>query len=238
MRSLIIHMRGNQKRQLNAKKLLSDLPSARIVDAVVGQQVLDSNGFALHPGDLHTPHYPFPLTPGEVGCFLSHRQCWQQIVSEGLEYALIAEDDLAIDPTIWPETLDLLHSHASADTYIRIPAKQREKPAAMVARRDHAALFLPRVIGLQTVCQVVGRNAAQRLLDASAALDRPVDTFIQMHWITGQPVHTILPGGVRELTDELGGSTIQKKSRTGLAPMREIKRTWYRAQIDLRPQKI
>lgn len=238
MRSLIIHMRGDQKRQANAKKLLADLPSARIADAIVGQQVLDSAGFPLRAGDLNDPHYPFPLTAGEVGCFLSHRQCWERIVSEGLEFALIAEDDLALDPAIWPETLDLIHSHASAETYIRIPAKHREKPAAMVAKRDQAALFLPRVIGLQTVCQVVGRNAAQRLLDASTTLDRPVDTFIQMHWITGQPVHTILPGGVRELTEELGGSTIQKKSRSGLSPMREIKRTWYRAQIDLRPQKI
>ena len=237
MQSLIIHMRGDQKRHPNAKKLLSDLPSARIADAVAGRQVLDSNGIALHPGDLHNPRYPFPLTAGEVGCFLSHRQCWQQIVSEGLEYALIAEDDLALDPTIWPETLDLIHSHASAETFIRIPAKQREKPAVMVAECDHAALFLPRIIGLQTVCQVVGRHAAQRLLDASTALDRPVDTFVQMHWITGQPVHTILPGGVRELTDELGGSTIQKKSRSGLSPMREIKRAWYRAQVGLRPQK-
>ena len=58
-----------------------------------------------------------------------------------------------------------------------------------------------------------------------------------MHWATGQPVHTIYPNGVQELTDDLGGSTIQKKTRTGNVLVREIRRAWYRAQVDLRPQK-
>lgn len=235
MRSFIIHMRGDQKRQGNVKHLLATLPNARIIDAVIGRDVLTTTATA--PGTQHDPHYPFPLSPGEVGCFLSHRQCWLRIVESGQDYALIAEDDLGIGPALWPEVLDLIHSHASPDTYIRIPAKHRERPVDDVARRDQAKLFLPRVIGLQTVLQVVGRKAAQRLLAASEMLDRPVDTFVQMHWVTGQPVHTIIPNGVRELTDELGGSTIQKKTRAGNVLTREIKRAWYRAQADLRPQK-
>lgn len=235
MRSYIIHMRGDQRRQANAKQLVNVLPKARIVDAVVGRDVMQSAMTA--PGTTHIPRYPFALSPGEVGCFLSHRQCWLRIVEGRQEYALIAEDDLGHDPALWPEVLDLIHSHASTDTYIRIPAKQRERSAGDVAGRDNARLFLPRVIGLQTVCQVVGRTAAARLLAASETLDRPVDAFVQMHWATGQPVHTIYPNGVRELTDELGGSTIQKKSRTGNTLVREIKRAWYRAQVALRPQK-
>lgn len=236
MRSFIIHMRGDLKRRENARHLLATLPEARIADAVVGKDAMAT--VATAPGTLYSPHYPFPLNPGEVGCFLSHRQCWQRIIDDGLEYALIAEDDLCVDPAPWPEVMDLIHSHASPDTYIRIPAKDRERPLGDVARRDNARLFLPRVIGLQTVLQVVGCNAAQRLLAASETLDRPVDTFVQMHWITGQPVHTILPNGIGELTGELGGSTIQKKTRAGNALTREIKRTWYRAQVDMRPQRI
>ena len=235
MRSYIIHMRGDQRRQANARHLLTTLPGARIVDAVVGKDVMAQT--AIAPGTQHAPHYPFPLSSGEVGCFLSHRQCWLRIVEQGEDYGLIAEDDLCIDPALWSEVLDLIHSHASADTYIRIPAKNRERPVDDVARREQARLFLPRVIGLQTVLQVVGRTAAKRLLAASETLDRPVDTFVQMHWATGQPVHTIHPNGIRELTAELGGSTIQKKTRAGNVLTREIKRAWYRAQVDLRPQK-
>lgn len=236
MRSYIIHMRGDKNRQANARHLLATLPGARIADAVNGRDVI--NTVATAPGTQHSPRYPFPLSAGELGCFLSHRQCWQRIVEGPQEYAFIAEDDLGLDPVLWPEVLDLVHSHASADTYIRIPAKHRERPVDEVARREHAKLFLPRVIGLQTVLQVVGRKAAARLLAASEPPDRPVDTFVQMHWATGQPVHTIYPNGIKELTRDLGGSTIQKKTRTGNLPMREIRRAWYRAQVDLRPQKV
>ncbi len=238
MRSYIIHMRGDAKRQDNVKVLLANLPDAEIADAVVGRDVQASEGFPITAGNMYSPHYPFELSAGEVGCFLSHRNCWQKIVDAGIDYALIAEDDLAVEPHIWPEVLELIQLHADADTYIRIPAKPRERPASIIAERPHARLFLPRVIGLQTVCQVVGRNAAQRLLEKSTTLDRPVDTFLQMHWATGQQIHTILPNGVRELTDELGGSTIQKKTRTSGKLARELKRAWYRTQVNLRPQRV
>jgi len=35
-----------------------------------------------------------PLGPGEMGCFLSHRRAWKEMVSRGDDWAFIAEDDL------------------------------------------------------------------------------------------------------------------------------------------------
>lgn len=236
MRSFIIHMRGDARRAPNVARLLTMLPDATVIDAVVGRDALASGAADVHPGDLHAPRYPFRLGPGEVGCFFSHRACWQRIVEGGDDYALIVEDDMDADPALWAETLDLIAGHAGADSYIRLPAKARETAAAVIASRGPARLFVPRVIGLQTVAQVVGRNAARYLLAASTGIDRPVDAFVQMHWITGQRVHTILPCGVRELTGELGGSTIQTKIRAGNVLARELKRARYRAQIALRPQ--
>jgi GR25 family glycosyltransferase involved in LPS biosynthesis len=83
----------------------------------------------------------------------------------------------------------------------------------------------------------VGKGAAQRLLDASAQIDRPVDTFLQMHWITGQPIHAILPNGNAEVAHQIGGSTIQTKIPAQGKLAREFKRLIYRARIALRPQK-
>ncbi|MBO9450648.1 glycosyltransferase family 25 protein [Tropicibacter sp. R16_0] len=236
MQSFIIHMPGDAKRAPNAEALLNTLSNAQIVDAVIGKKVLEHGALTPLPGNLHAPRYPFTLSAGEVGCFLSHRACWQKIVDEDLDYALIAEDDLSITPDLWAEAMDLVETHATADTFIRLPAKHRETPAQMVADRTRAKLFLPKVIGLQTVCQVVGKNAAKRLLKVTEELDRPVDTFLQMHWITQQPIHTILPNGVSEITEALGGSTIQKKA-TSNKILREINRAVYRARVSLRPQR-
>lgn len=236
MRSFIIHMPGDTNRAPNIDRLLQTLPNAQVVDAVIGKEVLARGELLPRSGDLYAPRYPFSLSPGEVGCFLSHRRCWQKIVDDGLDYGLIVEDDLSIDPALWADALQLIDDHASVETFIRLPAKQRETPVRVVATCGRAKLFLPKVIGLQTVCQVVGRNAAQRLLSVTNELDRPVDTFLQMHWVTHQPIHTILPNGVSEITQALGGSTIQKKA-TGSKISRELNRALYRARVKTRPQK-
>lgn len=237
MKSLIIHMSSSTARRENAGQLLDVLPNARLVEAIDGRDPAQVAGVQVMPGTHHEPTYPFALGPGEIGCFLSHRKCWQIIAQSDAPYALIAEDDLGINPIIWSDTLRLIERHATTESFIRIPAKKRETAVSTIDTQGVASLFVPGVIGLQTVCQVVGRDAAQRLLAASETLDRPIDTYLQMHWATGQAIRTILPNGVRERTVETGGSTIQKKTRTSGKLMREIKRAWYRAQVKRRPQK-
>lgn len=230
-------MSGDARREANADRLLQTLPGAELFTAVNGRAAVEAGTVRTRAGDAVRPRYPFALQPGEIGCFLSHRACWQRIVEERIDWALIVEDDLGVEPGLWAQALELLRAQMTPDHFIRLPAKAREKPVHSLAQNGAAHLFLPRVIGLQTVCQAVGRGAAQRLLRASETLDRPVDTFLQMHWATGQPVHTILPNGVRELTAELGGSTIQKKTRASGKLAREWNRLRYRTQVALRPQR-
>lgn len=226
MRSFIVHMSTATARRPNVDKLMGALPGAEVMEAARGA------GHVARPGDVHAPRYPFAMEPGEIGCFLSHRACWQAIVDRNLPGALIAEDDLSLGAA-WSDALALVQGEAREDRFIRLPAKDRET-GPEVARHGAANLFLPRVIGLQTVFQYVGRDAAARLLRASGTIDRPVDTFLQMHWVHGQTIHTILPNGVTELTQALGGSTIQKKSRASLG--REWRRFVYRRAVARQPQ--
>ncbi|PJE35103.1 glycosyl transferase family 25 [Pseudooceanicola lipolyticus] len=236
MRSYIIHMSSSTARRANAEQLLQDLPAAELVEAVDGRDPAQLAGMAVHSGDLHAPAYPFALRPPEIGVFLSHRRCWQKLVESGADFALIAEDDLAVSPDGLARALALVAAHGRPDMYIRLPVKDRERAGRVLARDAEMRLLLPRVIGLQCICQVVGRDAAARLLAATAAIDRPVDTLLQMHWVTGQPVHTILPNGNREVAAQIGGSTIQARPSGGRLS-REIKRALYRAQLWLRPQR-
>lgn len=237
MRSFIIHMSSSTARRPNADKLCADLPNAELVDAVDGRDPDQITGIHLHPGNLYRPHYPFALRPAEIGVFESHRRIWRKMVDEGIDLALTVEDDLRVNPDRLAAALDLMHPIATPDHYIRIPVKQREVAAATLAQRDGMRLILPKVIGLQCVCQVVGRRAAERLLAATDHIDRPVDTFLQMHWITHQPVHALLGSGNREVAGEIGGSTIQTKPPLAEKITREFRRTTYRVQMQQHPQR-
>ena len=233
MRSFVIHLSRATDRAQNVAHLLQALPNAEVMDAVDGQSPDFAEDVAQLSGNLHHPPYPFRLSRAEIACFLSHRRCWQTIAEGQQAYALIAEDDMTIDPIPFAAALELAERHADEESFIRLPAKDRERSAGAIARKGGAALFLPKTIGLQAVCQIVGRNAARRLLKASEVFDRPVDTTLQMHWVTGQRVHTIHPNGISELG---GPSTIQSKTRTGDLLMREVRRASYRAQIRRKPQ--
>ncbi len=237
MRSFIIHMSSSTARRANADALVEQLPNAELSEAVNGRDPAEIADVQCHPGDLFKPRYPFVLRPAEIGVFQSHRRIWRKLVAEDIDLAIITEDDLAIDPVRFAQTLDLLKGHATVDSYIRLPVKQRETPAQLITERGELKLLLPRIIGLQCICQVVGREAARRLLAVTDQIDRPVDTLLQMHWITGQPVHTVLGTGNQEVAAQIGGSTIQTKIRPSGKLGREWKRGVYRAHLALRPQQ-
>ncbi len=237
MHSLIIHMSTSTQRRPNADRLLEDLPNARLIEAVDGRDPAQVSDVTVLPGTLHRPHYPFALRPAEIGVFQSHRRCWQRIIDEGWDHAVIVEDDLRIDPARFASALKLLAPHMRPGMYVRLPIKPRETSGKVVAQSGDMRLIVPRVIGLQCVCQVVGRDAAKRLLAGSERIDRPVDTWLQMHWITGQPVHTLLPNGNAEIAGEIGGSTIQTKTPVTGKLAREWKRAIYRARLWAHPQK-
>lgn len=230
-------MSESTARRGNTDRLLEDLPKAEVVEAVNGRDPAQVADVARSEGVTFAPHYPFALRPAEIGVFQSHRRCWQRVIDQGWDYALIAEDDLAVNVDRLATAMDLIAVHATPEMYIRLPVKARETPAALLAQKDDMQFILPRVIGLQCICQVVGRHAARRLLEATEIIDRPVDTLLQMHWVTGQPVHAILPNGNAEVAQQIGGSTIQTKTRASGKLTREIKRAWYRTQVSMRPQK-
>jgi len=230
-------MSSSTARRQNAEQLCTKLPSGQLVEAVNGRDPQQVSTVDLHPGTLFRPRYPFDLRPAEIGVFQSHRKIWRMIIKQDLDYALITEDDLQIDPRRFDTSLKIIRGHANPDSYIRLPVKQREKPAQILDEQDGQSLILPKTIGLQCICQVVGRRAAQRLLAATDSIDRPVDTFLQMHWHSDQPVHTLLGTGNREVAAQIGGSTIQTRIPARQKLAREVKRAIYRTQVATRPQR-
>jgi GR25 family glycosyltransferase involved in LPS biosynthesis len=115
--------------------------------------------------------------------------------------------------------------------YVLMPAAPVRNGTAVV-RRGALALVRPDAPPLRAIGQIVSRAAAQRLLDRTLPFDRPVDTFLQMTWVTGQPVLVASPSPVRDVSRETGGSTVQRKSMSFAERLRhEAMRPIYRAQV-------
>jgi GR25 family glycosyltransferase involved in LPS biosynthesis len=229
--SYIIHLPTSTARQPLVAALVTQLPGAQVVDAVDGRLMSAKQTRANYQPHSHYPRYPFTLLPGEVGCFLSHRKCWQMIVDSGDDYALIVEDDVALNLDILGPALALALTHMTPTRFIRLPLSNRETPAQMIAQAQDITLFRPAIVGLGTAFQIVGRDIAARLLELTAPFDRPVDTFLQMTWLTGADVATAWPNGVASAAAIQGGSTIQAGKPLLQKLPREWRRWRYRRQI-------
>ncbi|WP_136636359.1 glycosyltransferase family 25 protein [Pseudooceanicola onchidii] len=230
IRSYIIHMDSSTARRGLVDGLMARLPGAEVLPAVDGRVMDDASRTAITAMTPHDPAYPFPLKPGEIGCFLSHRKAWAAIVASGDAAGLIVEDDIA--PTDgFDAALALALDHIAPNRLIRFPLRDKEEVAEVVATADGVRLFRPRVIGLTTGMQIVGREAAARLLDLTDTLDRPVDTFLQMRWLHGVEVVSLTPAPVRSAVAETGGSTIQSHTSAWAEISRGWRRMRYRSRV-------
>jgi glycosyl transferase, family 25 len=230
-RAFILHLERAISRKANVDELRARLPiESEIVAAVDGTELGQDEIGRAYARRRFKPRYPFALTATEIGAFLSHRAAWRRIVDERLDFAFVFEDDAQIDAEPFAALIEFVSAERGAWDYVLLPAKPIRKGAA-VARRGALALLRPDAPPLRAIGQIVSRAAAERLLDCTSPFDRPVDTLLQMTWVTGQPLLVASPSPVSDVSRETGGTTVQRKS-LGLAERlrHEAMRPIYRAQ--------
>ena len=231
-KAFILHLERAISRAANVQRLSARLPiESEIVAAVDGARLSRLEVDEAYARRRFRPRYPFALTATEIGVFLSHRAAWRRIVEEKLDFAAIFEDDAQIDIGPFVALIELVTGERAAWDYVLMPAAPIRNGTA-VARRGAVALLRPDAPPLRAIGQIVSRAAAERLLDRTLPFDRPVDTFLQMTWVTGQPVLVASPSPVSDVSRETGGTTVQRRSM-GLAERlhHEAMRPIYRAQI-------
>src|SRR5690606_485422 len=104
---IIIHLERAHARFPQVEAIIDMLPlKSHVLSAVDGEQMSKQHSQA-YVRKLLRPHYPFRLRKSEVATFHSHRACWQKIIDEGLDAALILEDDVKLDIKVFIQALDL-----------------------------------------------------------------------------------------------------------------------------------
>ena len=69
-------------------------------------------------------------------------------------------------------------------------------------------------------------------MQLTAPFDRPVDTFLQMAWITGMTLLVATPTPIRDVSRDTGGTTVQRPANGPFQRLHhEAMRPIYRAQV-------
>lgn len=234
IKAFILHLERATGRLANVRRLADacGLPS-EVFPAVDGRSVDPGELERVAGEQAFAPTYPFDLNPGEAGCFLSHRAIWERIVQGAEDAALVMEDDAGIEPDAFAKALGLASRHVLRLGYVQFQRRPAAGRRFDVDHTDVVHLTVPQVSGLQTTAQLISKQAAARLLDASAVMDRPIDTLVQSHWHTGLRAAEIFPSGVSDISRVIGGSTLGTPTRRRLPQLawRETVRTRYRLAV-------
>jgi GR25 family glycosyltransferase involved in LPS biosynthesis len=229
---LILHLERASSRAATVQALRAALPiESEVLGAIDGARLTPQEVDQVYARRRFRPTYPFPLTRTEVGVFLSHRAAWRRIVDDALDFAFIFEDDAQIDANAFAALIEFITAERRTWDYVLLPA-QPIRNGTPIARRGDFMLMRPDAPPLRAIAQIVSFAAAKRLLDRTLPFDRPIDTLMQMTWVTGQPVLVASPSPVRDVSRETGGSTVQRKSMSLVERLRhEAMRPIYRAQV-------
>lgn len=230
IKAFIIHLDRAHDRLAQVDILSSQIPFNTVVLSAIDSQKLDESMIRqFYHKKLYRPYYPFTLSTNEIACFLSHRKAWQYIADENLDAGLILEDDVLPNE----QFINAVHfalEHMGPQDFIRFPFREKETGKTLF-KQSSFRIIEPVKVGLGQVTQLIGRDAAKQLLKFTEKFDRPVDTTMQIFWKTGIKPLVTLPPCIKEISMQLGGSTIQTKNSFFSRLHHEIMRPIYRLMI-------
>jgi glycosyl transferase family 25 len=149
-----------------------------------------------------------PLSPGEVGCYLSHVAAAEKIVRENWLYALVLEDDFRLTPHFNDVISAALKDAPHGFHIIKLQGNVRAGEVVASINTNHK-IMRHRCISSQTVAQLWSLEGAIAFLSIARPLRRPVDVQLK-HWWEG-PLNVfqvsppiVLDGDAKGTTSTIG----------------------------------
>ena len=195
-----------------------------IVDAVDGATLTaDDYGDNILRRDKFRRRYGREILDGEIGCYLSHYQLWQRMVTEKIPSALVLEDDadwdedlLAIADDIdnldWAWGVVLLSAHRP---------KKRGRVLQLVGDNRRLVLY-DRRMGT-TAGYIISQWGAQTLLKHCREITAPIDMLYGEWWRSKTPYYIVVPPVVRQVEPD---SLIQRKHKKASLAERVLASLW------------
>ncbi len=126
------------------------------------------------------------MTPGEIGCYLSHLKAWKALLDTEEEWALVMEDDLFVRDNVkeficdesWiPEGVDLIQMTAG-----KYPGEElREKTVKETVGKNARLLKVLQWDNMGTVAYLINRKGAKTMVALSEKILGPVDDLLFLY---------------------------------------------------------
>jgi glycosyl transferase, family 25 len=224
---LVISLPGERERRRRVQAQLAGCPVPwTFIDAVRGSELpapapeYDDRTRMMRVG--------YPMSGGEIGCFLSHRVAWRTCVANAAP-ALVAEDDFELVADL-DHVLGLTHRYLSRCDVLRLQGLH-PRAGRVLERSGNEQLVWELTDPRGSAGYVVSPQAAARLLQLTDRFWVAVDDFFARDWEHGLNVFSVWPYPI--CVTPLP-STISGRVKPALSPWARLRRELYRAPDSLR----
>ena len=204
------------------------------VPGVEGRQLPAEQLAALNPHPAPHGEWFRPLTPGEIGCFLSHLRCWQLIQEQDLDVGLVLEDDFDVHDVCTLARLTALARSAQGPAPWDVLRLTRLRQGARnVADLGDGLSLREGGKGPEDGCgYMVSRRGAAKLTPKREHLLRPVDFELKHVWERDLTLYSASP----DMFWQVGADIAVSQIGDGRAAYRDYP-FWQKAQVYLRKHR-
>lgn len=139
-------------------------------------------------------NYYRTLSKGELGCYFSHINCWKKILDDEIDFGVVLEDDVKLLNNLSEIISILLSKTLPIWDYIKIgetPVKRKTRVVQVLD--DYTLVRYVKKPPHGTFAQIISSSGAQKLLDNSKSIFRPVDVDIQYTWENKLIIYGVKP---------------------------------------------
>jgi glycosyl transferase, family 25 len=193
--------RATERREIMLDRLANLGLEAEILSAVDGR--------SLDAADLPPGTEP-GLSPGEIGCYLSHVNSWKTIILRGLSHAIVLEDDVIISANLMNVVEEIIALEMPFDA-VRLSYLRPFRGIPVAFLSGNMQLVLPKRPPFGAQGYLVSLDGAKHLLLRLAIPKQPIDIAFDRYWKYGLCMPVLVPSVVEE--DRMLESTIVNRIR-------------------------
>ena len=138
-------------------------------------------------------NYHVPLTDGEIGCYIAHRNAWDAILADEIDFGLVLEDDAYLEDNLKSilDNLDIIKARWDILKLADLASSPRkgvniEKFQKYILQ----SYFKPPIL---SIAEVITKEGAKKLLNLSNTFGRPVDVDVQWFKFEGLEINGLRP---------------------------------------------
>ncbi|MFH1612295.1 MAG: glycosyltransferase family 25 protein, partial [bacterium] len=181
---------------------LINIPFCKI-SAIDGKKLKKSDYFSIYKN-----LYYKPLSLEEIGCYMSHIKCWKKVIDDGVDYAVILEDDVLVDKRL----INFLSLFSKIEwlswDIIKLISSVRKAKIIYQKLDNNLNIVKYHPQSVSTCGQIITQKAAKKLL-LKKNISRPVDVDLQFTWENNLNIFSLYPDILNQQVVE---STIVKSA--------------------------